>query len=116
MAIEEYVFVGKNNDFTVLIEVDDVPVDFTTATRFVLTLDDDDREKDQIVIDTDIDAGSITGGSDGKVVVTMGLLVTDDNKGVYTSRLCVYDPLHVEGQIMLDWCATGLPNLSVMIC
>ena len=112
---EEYVLAGKNNDFKLLIELDEVPIDFDTATRFVLTLTDEENER-EIVIDTDTNAGAIAGDSVGIVTFIIGLLVDDTQKGLYDARLCVYDPLHVEGQVLVDWCATGLPNLSVMIC
>ena len=112
---EEYVFNGKNNEFKLLIELDDVPIDFTSATRYILTLTDVENER-EIIIDTDTNAGAIAGDDVGIVTFTIGLLVDDTQTGLYDSRLCVFDPLHVEGQVVVDWCATGLPNLSVMIC
>lgn len=116
MAITtEYVFAGKNNEFKLLIQLDGTPIDFDTATRYVLTLTDVENDQ-QVIIDTATDAGSIVGDAVGVVTFDIGLLVDSTDAGLYNSTLCVFDPLHPEGQIMIDYCAGGFPNMRVSIC
>ena len=111
----EYVFAGKNNEFKILIELDNVPIDFTGATRYVLTLTNVENDQ-EIIIDTDINAGAIIGDEVGVVTFDIGLLVNDTQAGLYNSALCVFDVSHVEGQVMIDYCASGFPNMNVNIC
>jgi hypothetical protein len=111
----EYVFAGKNNEFKLLIQLGGTPIDFDTATRYVLTLTNVENDQ-EIIIDTDTNAGAIAGDSVGIVTFIIGLLVDSTDAGLYNSTLCVFDPLHVEGQIVIDYCASGFPNMRVSIC
>lgn len=70
--------------------------DFTTATRYTLTFDVDGTP---MVIDTDVDAGTIVEGvGDGELVFDLGDEAIP--VGVYTADLVVYSPTYPTGYIM----------------
>lgn len=69
------------------------PVDFSAATRMVLSF----RESD-LIADSDVDADLIMWDAFGNVTFNLGNLGLE--KGFYTGLLAVYDPAHPDGQVI----------------
>ena len=91
MAASEKIFPNRDNIALVLFKQGGVAIDFSTATRFVMTIGTD-------VIDTDIDSDAITTtATQGELQFKLGTLsLTFTGKKFAT--LIVYDPAHTNGQ------------------
>lgn len=94
-TIAEKVYQGRDNISLVLFKdsTTNAAIDFSTATRFVLTLG-------ASVVDTDIDSAAIvTTAVVGELQFDLGNLSLP--LGMQYATLTVYDPAHPNGQIIV---------------
>jgi len=112
----ETLFPDKNNLIEIEMRADGVLIDFTSVTRYLLTMTYNRDESVIETVDTDINAGAITGDSVGVIVIDIGLLATSFQKGRYKTRLCIYDPSNVEGLVIIDSCSISHPKLNIDVC
>ena len=91
----EVVYKGRDNPNAVTFKEDDVVIDFSAATRMVLSFKGSD-----VVADTDVDSTLIDWSSGaGVVVFNLNDLVVTTSRQL-PSTLIVYDPLHTNGQVL----------------
>lgn len=91
--VAENIYDGRNNISLVTFKEDGTPIDFSGATRFLLTLG-------ATIIDTAIDAGSITTTvNQGQLRFDLGGLSIP--AGSEFATLVVFDPAHTDGQVIV---------------
>lgn len=112
MAIQEYVYIGKDNTNILEIKQNGTLVDFSAGTRFVLELTSPTNSE---TVDTDIDPGSIIGDSFGVLTFDLGNILATPQ--CYSSTLTVYDPAHPNGQIIFtNDCSDSTSQIYFVVC
>lgn len=93
MAADEEIFPSRDNVSLVLFKQGGTAIDFSVATRFLMTLGTD-------TVDTAIDATAITiTATTGELQFDLGTLgLTSTGKQFAT--LVVFDPAHTNGQVI----------------
>lgn len=92
----EFVYKNRDNPNIIIISEDGTPIDFTTATRMVLSFDGS-----PVVADTDINNTLIDWSQGGGIVE---FNINDLPISFYRplpATLTVYDPAHLDGQTLI---------------
>ena len=102
MSTIEIVYKDRNNPNSVIFKEDGEPIDFNNpvaATRMVLSF-----KGETVIADTNVDSSLIDWASveleTGEVVFNLNGLDITSNKYLF-STLVVYDPAHLDGQILV---------------
>lgn len=93
--VKEIVYNTNDNTAIVLFEKPSGPIDFSTATRFLMT--------DGVnTIDTDIDATAIVATATlGELLFTLGTLSPNLTIGKRAVTIKAFDPVHPNGQVLV---------------
>lgn len=103
----ETVYKLRDNPNTVTFSEDGVLIDFSAATRMVLSF-----EGSVVVADTGVDA-TLIDWSAGSGVVEFNINGIDIEAGSELfATLVVYDPLHVDGQVIVSGSATRKATIA----
>lgn len=108
MALQEKVYLQRDNSIKLGLTADGSPVDTRTATRFVVKITDGDGTTTTFDSNTDVDAFDYTTETAQVSDTVTGILVLRLQDAVtppaarddYTANLIVYDALHPKG---INW-------------
>ena len=114
MAIEEYVYIGRDNHNTLEVKQDGALVDFTPVISYLLTLTPLDDTAD-IIVDTSVlgQQGAISGDEFGVLTFELGDILTEGD--CYSATFVVVDPAHPLGQVLFTEDCSGAASLLYFI-
>jgi hypothetical protein len=103
----EVVHIDRDNPNTIIVYQDGVVIDFSAATRMVLSL-----VGSSVVADTNIDSSLINWSlGDGRIKFNLNGLGVSSNTEHF-GTLVVYDPAHSNGQVVFSGAGIGVIRIE----
>lgn len=96
----ETIYKDRNNPVSKVISRNGSPIDFSTVTRIILSFVGSNVIVDEATGDSSSEIDWQSNGSNGELFFRLKDVVID--AGTYPVWMTVVDPLHAEGQIIID--------------